>query len=113
MHIVVKAQQTLKCPHVQVYSQLGNDSPDVEVNSLKAMYETTQRLLADEHISAGHDVSDGGIAVALMEAAFAGNCGIQVDYTSYVGVMTSIQHVMLHAPKSCVPILYVPWRLGH
>jgi len=61
-----------------VYSQLGNDTPDVDVSSLKAMYNTTQSLIADDKISAGHDISDGGIAVTLLEAAFAGNCGIQV-----------------------------------
>lgn len=64
---------------LQVYSQLGDDSPDVDVSSLKAMYETTQRLIAEDRISAGHDISDGGIAVTLLEAAFAGNCGIQVN----------------------------------
>ncbi len=63
---------------MQVYSQLGNDTPDVDVSSLKAMYNTTQSLIADDKISAGHDISDGGIAVTLLEAAFAGNCGIQV-----------------------------------
>lgn len=64
---------------LQVYSQLGDDSPDVDVSSLKAMYETTQRLIAEDRISAGHDISDGGIAVTLLEAAFAGNCGVQVS----------------------------------
>ena len=64
---------------LQVYSQLGDDSPDVDVSSLKAMYKTTQRLIAEDRISAGHDISDGGIAVTLLEAAFAGNCGIQVS----------------------------------
>lgn len=64
---------------LQVYSQLGDESPDVDVSSLRAMYETTQRLIAEDRISAGHDISDGGIAVTLLEAAFAGNCGIQVS----------------------------------
>lgn len=30
-------------------------------------------------IASGHDISDGGIVVALLEMAFAGNCGITVD----------------------------------
>lgn len=71
---------------VQVYGQLGDDTPDVDVSSLKAMYETTQRLIADDKISAGHDISDGGMAVTLLEAAFAGNCGIQVTSRS-VGLL--------------------------
>lgn len=65
---------------MQVYSQLGDDTPDVEVSSLKAMYNTTQSLIADDKIAAGHDISDGGIAVTLLEAAFAGNCGLQVPH---------------------------------
>jgi len=68
---------------LQVYSQLGNDTPDVDVSSLKAMYNTTQSLIADDKISAGHDISDGGIAVTLLEAAFAGNCGIQVPASAH------------------------------
>lgn len=63
---------------VQVYNQIGDESPDVQVSHLKAMYEVTQRCIAEGKISAGHDISDGGIAVTLLEAAFAGNCGIQV-----------------------------------
>ena len=66
-----------------MYSQLGNDTPDVDVSSLKAMYNTTQSLIANDKISAGHDISDGGIAVTLLEAAFAGNCGIQVPASSH------------------------------
>lgn len=30
-------------------------------------------------IASGHDISDGGIIVALLEMAFAGNCGMLVD----------------------------------
>jgi len=30
---------------------------------------------------AGHDRSDGGLATTLLEMAFAGNCGLDVDLT--------------------------------
>eukprot|EP00798_Chlamydomonas_sp_ICE-L_P025491 gene25491-11147_t len=63
----------------QVYSQLGNVSPDVTAEMLKGMWEVTQELVDAEKISAGHDISDGGIATALLEMAFAGNCGISAD----------------------------------
>jgi phosphoribosylformylglycinamidine synthase len=61
----------------QVYSQLGNDSPDIEDFALfkKAMF-VTQALIDRRAILAGHDRSDGGLAVALLEMAFAGNCAI-------------------------------------
>lgn len=58
--------------------QLGDDSPDVEAAALAAAFETTQALLRQRKISAGHDISDGGIVVGLLEMAFGGNTGIKV-----------------------------------
>jgi len=78
----------------QVYSQLGDESPDVEPKALAAAFETTQKLLRERKISAGHDISDGGIAVALLEMAFAGNTGFSVDLpgdgSSPMAVMTAL-----------------------
>ena len=58
--------------------QIGNDCPDVASSDLKAMWEVTQKLVRTKQISAGHDISDGGLAVALLEMAFASNLGLQV-----------------------------------
>ncbi len=60
-------------------AQVGDASPDVDPALLKAAFNVTQSLIADGCVLAGHDVSDGGLAVALLEMAFAGNCGIQVS----------------------------------
>lgn len=63
----------------QVYSQVGNESPDVEdFELLKRSIEVTQKLIEDRDILSGHDRSDGGLAVTLLEMAFAGNCSIDV-----------------------------------
>lgn len=35
--------------------------------------------MVDRLLSAGHDVSDGGLISCLLEMAFAGNRGIDVD----------------------------------
>ncbi len=51
--------------------------PDVAPSALAGMWEATQALLRARRISAGHDISDGGLAVALLEMAFAGNCGVE------------------------------------
>ena len=59
--------------------QVGNNCPDVSPAKLKAAWEVTQGLIKERAISAGHDISDGGIAVTLLEMAFAGNCGLQVS----------------------------------
>ena len=60
----------------QVLSQLGDCSPDVEVAQVKGAFEVTQELIRDGTVLAGHDISDGGIAVTLLEMAFAGVAGV-------------------------------------
>lgn len=52
--------------------------PDVSADALRGAWEATQQLLAERRISAGHDISDGGLAVALLEMAFSGNTGVEV-----------------------------------
>jgi phosphoribosylformylglycinamidine synthase len=44
-----------------------------------------QRSLADGHVVAYHDRSDGGLFAALAEMAFAGHCGLDVDIASLGG----------------------------
>ncbi|KAF5741880.1 hypothetical protein HS088_TW10G00887 [Tripterygium wilfordii] len=67
----------------QVFDQVGDDCPDLEdVSYLKRVFEGIQSLISDEMITAGHDISDGGLLVCAMEMAFAGNCGMNLDLTS-------------------------------
>jgi len=64
----------------QVYGQIGAETPDLESAAvLKGAFETVQQLLADGVLTAGHDRSDGGLVTTLLEMAFSGNCGIDVD----------------------------------
>jgi phosphoribosylformylglycinamidine (FGAM) synthase-like enzyme len=37
-------------------------------------------VFAGNLLLSGHDVSDGGLISCLLEMAFAGNCGISVDF---------------------------------
>jgi phosphoribosylformylglycinamidine synthase len=63
----------------QVYNQIGNDCPDIEdLKMLKNAFIVTQQLIDERVILAGHDRSDGGLVVTLLEMAFAGNCSIDV-----------------------------------
>ena len=64
----------------QVYNQVGTESPDVtDFIMLKSCIEIVQQLIQERTILAGHDRSDGGLIVTLLEMAFAGNCGIQIN----------------------------------
>ncbi|XP_026380453.1 probable phosphoribosylformylglycinamidine synthase, chloroplastic/mitochondrial [Papaver somniferum] len=67
----------------QVFDQVGDDCPDVDdVSYLKRVFETIQELLTDRLISSGHDISDGGLIVCILEMAFAGNCGLRMNLIS-------------------------------
>lgn len=63
-------------------TQIGSESPDADIGAIGAAFAVTQRLLEERRISAGHDISDGGLAVALLEMAFAGNVGITADVSA-------------------------------
>uniref|UniRef100_A0A8B9HYX9 Phosphoribosylformylglycinamidine synthase n=1 Tax=Astyanax mexicanus TaxID=7994 RepID=A0A8B9HYX9_ASTMX len=64
----------------QCYGQLGDCCPDLDhPDLLSACFNTTQLLIQDHLLSAGHDVSDGGLISCLLEMAFAGNRGLEVN----------------------------------
>ncbi|HTR44257.1 MAG TPA: phosphoribosylformylglycinamidine synthase, partial [Thermodesulfovibrionales bacterium] len=64
-----------------VYGQTGDESPDIEDSGLlKKAFVATQGLIEEGLVLAGHDVSDGGLIVTLLEMAFSGNCGIEVGF---------------------------------
>ena len=81
LHIdLAKGKRRLGCSALaQAFDQIGNDCPDIEdVPYLKKVFEAVQELLSERLISAGHDVSDGGLIVTVLEMAFAGNCGVNL-----------------------------------
>lgn len=69
----------------QAYGQEGNDTPDIsQPEVLKKAFNVTQSLLAQKKLLAGHDISDGGLIVSLLEMAFGGLCGFDVDLTEAI-----------------------------
>ena len=63
----------------QVLGQLGSESPDMDnPDLLKQAFAAVQELIGRDLILAGHDVSDGGLIITLLEMAFAGNCGLDL-----------------------------------
>ncbi|XP_030543819.1 probable phosphoribosylformylglycinamidine synthase, chloroplastic/mitochondrial [Rhodamnia argentea] len=67
----------------QVFDQIGDECPDLDdVSYLKRVFDGVQNLIDDEMISAGHDISDGGLLVSVLEMAFAGNCGFILSLDS-------------------------------
>lgn len=68
-----------------VFDSVGekDECPDVESSQLlKDAFETIQSLIDYQYITAGHDRSDGGLLVTVLEMAFAGNAGVDLDFES-------------------------------
>jgi phosphoribosylformylglycinamidine synthase len=64
----------------QVYGQIGDEAPDLDdPQHLKRTFNVVQRLISEDIILSGHDRSDGGLITTLLEMAFGGNCGIEVN----------------------------------
>ncbi|KRY91478.1 Phosphoribosylformylglycinamidine synthase, partial [Trichinella pseudospiralis] len=68
------------CAIAQCYGRTGCDSPDLDnVEQFKSAFRITQNLISDRVITAGHDISDGGLIVCLLEMAFSGGRSIAID----------------------------------
>jgi len=90
----------------QVHNQLGNESPDVDdADLLKRSFNVVQMFIDKNIILSGHDRSDGGLITTLLEMAFSGNCGFDVDFTS-VGAIHELP--LLFAEELGLVIEYLP-----
>ena len=59
---------------------VGNNVPNVDKNAIK-MYHSLTEAISKGLVASCHDCSDGGLAVAMAETAFAGGLGMTIDLT--------------------------------
>ncbi|QBF81921.1 phosphoribosylformylglycinamidine synthase [Shewanella maritima] len=70
----------------QVYSELGDVAPTLDnAQSLAGFFEVMQKLVNEQSVIAYHDRSDGGLFTTLVEMAFAGNTGLNIDIVALAG----------------------------
>ena len=62
-----------------VHGHTGGVAPQVDTRSARARYEKLHAAIAHGLVASCHDCSDGGLAVALAESAFAGGYGMRLD----------------------------------
>jgi len=62
-----------------LHGQLGANVPKVDFGKAKALYVLVGQANDQNLIQSCHDLSDGGLAVALAEATFGYNCGASID----------------------------------
>ena len=70
----------------QVYGQLGERPADLDdPQRLVRLAEALAELRRESLVLAYHDRSDGGLIVAVLEMAFAGHCGLDIDLPAQGG----------------------------
>jgi phosphoribosylformylglycinamidine synthase len=64
----------------QTLGSLGDESPDLDDPALlRRAFAAVQKLIEQDLILSGHDRSDGGLIITVLEMAFAGNCGLELE----------------------------------
>ena len=61
---------------------LGANVPRVDADRNRALYERLHKAMSGGLVASCHDCSDGGLAAALAESAFAGGFGMELDVGS-------------------------------
>lgn len=71
----------------QCFKQVGDEPPDLdEPDLLRNTFKAIQELIDKGLILSGHDRSDGGLIVTLLEMAFSGNCGLHISLSKGLGI---------------------------
>ncbi|MCB0271463.1 MAG: phosphoribosylformylglycinamidine synthase [Bdellovibrionales bacterium] len=68
----------------QIQNKIGTQTPGIRnISFFKKAFSFVQKLIADNQIVAGHDVSSGGLITTLLEMCFADtNLGATIDLTA-------------------------------
>ncbi len=72
------------------HGELGRHVPHVDAEAALLRYRTLNRAQQQQLVASCHDLSDGGLGVALAESAFAGGYGIKAEL-SFVDSVGSIR----------------------
>ncbi len=70
-----------------MHDAIGNNVPRVDAGRAIKLYRSLHKAMGAGLVASCHDCSDGGLAVALIETAFAGGLGMNIDlnYVPYRG----------------------------
>ena len=97
----------------QVFGQLGDIPADLDDPArLKGFFAAIRELAADGTILAYHDRSDGGLFVTLLEMAFAGASGLDIDlgagdvlaqlFSEELGAVVQVRRADVDKVRACL-----------
>lgn len=68
---------------LQTLGQIGDEAPNIDhPELLRDGFKIVQELIKEGVCTAGHDVSDGGLIVCVLEMAIASHCGVHLNIQS-------------------------------
>ncbi|MCP4395915.1 MAG: phosphoribosylformylglycinamidine synthase, partial [bacterium] len=73
----------------KLFDELGANVPKVRKEQAKALYRKVMQANEQGLIESSHDLSDGGLAVALVESTFGTGFGVNIDISSFEDLSTS------------------------
>jgi phosphoribosylformylglycinamidine synthase len=83
----------------------SGDAPELDLNFEKNLQDATLEVIQKRMVNAAHDLSDGGLAIALAEMAIFGSLGAHLDLASLGG--SSLETLFSEAQSgillSCTP----------
>jgi len=79
---------------------IGNTVPKVDSAVARATYEALSHAIEQATVSSCHDISDGGLGVALAETAFAGGFGMKIDLREVPGSLERSDRVLFSETQS-------------
>ncbi|UBM62151.1 phosphoribosylformylglycinamidine synthase [Candidatus Sulfidibacterium hydrothermale] len=90
----------------QTFSKVGREYPDVEdAGYFKKTFQAVQKLIEEEKIVAGHDISAGGLITTLLEMNFANSeGGMEID-TAVLPEKDLIRLMFSEKPSVVVQVL--------
>lgn len=92
--------------YAQTRNVLGSSVPDlVDLDAFKESFSVIQRLVREEKILAGHDISSGGFVGALAEMCFAGDIGANVSVESQDFLFCEKPGVIVQIEEKDFPML--------
>ncbi|EIK97726.1 phosphoribosylformylglycinamidine synthase [Pseudomonas sp. M47T1] len=87
----------------QAHAKLAKAAPDVDdAEDLKAFFAVIQGLNADGHLLAYHDRSDGGLLASVVEMAFAGHCGLDLQLDTLAHSQDEINAILFNEELGAV-----------
>jgi phosphoribosylformylglycinamidine synthase len=80
-----------------IFKALWGSPPAINLKTQSSLYSFLSKLTQEGLFSSAQDISDGGLAVTLAEAAFANNIGASVNVGAYPGISSELS-VFIESP---------------